>query len=58
MSAVELFTELSDALIVVMPPATGVANPSLPPALLIVATPKSVEFQVTRVVMSCVVASE
>src|SRR5687768_14189941 len=43
---------------VVMPAATGVASPSLPAAVLIVATLESLEFHVTSVVMFCIVESE
>jgi len=46
------------AVIVVVPAATGVANPSEPAALLIVATPVVDELQVTVVVRFCVVPSE
>jgi hypothetical protein len=46
------------AVIVVVPTATELANPSLPPALLIVAVSGLLELQVTAVVRSCVVLSE
>ena len=45
------------AAIVVEPVATLVASPSLPPALLTVATPAADELHVTAVVRSCVVLS-
>ena len=43
------------ALIVVLPVASAVAAPRLPPALLIVATAGAEDDQVTAVVRSCVV---
>jgi hypothetical protein len=44
--------------IVVDPPATAVASPFEPAALLIVATPALDELQVAESVISCVVLSE
>jgi hypothetical protein len=46
------------AVIVVDPAATAVTNPLEPTALLIVATVRSDELQVTAVVRSCVVSSK
>jgi hypothetical protein len=46
------------AVIVVVPTATELADPALPPALLIVAVSGLLEFQVTAVLRSCVVLSE
>ena len=51
-------TPSSVAVIVVVPMATELADPSLPAALLIVAVPGLLELQVTAVVRSCVVLSE
>ena len=48
----------SVAMIVVVPLATELADPSLPAALLIVAVPGLLELQVTAAVRSCVVLSE
>ena len=60
-AGVTVSTVLSDrllpactAVIVVVPVATLVASPLLPPALLIVAAPVADELQVTAVVRSCV----
>ena len=57
-SVVDPETPPDVAVIVVVPAATGVANPSEPAALLIVATPVVDELQVTVVVRFCVVPSE
>jgi hypothetical protein len=46
------------AVIVVVPAAADVANPLLPAALLMVATPVEEELQVTVFVRFCVVLSE
>ena len=48
----------NDAVIVDVPTATAVVSPNEPSSLLIVTTPGLIEFQVTEVVMSCVVPSE
>jgi len=46
------------AVIIVVPTATELADPLLPPALLIVAVSGLLELQVTTVVRSCVVLFE
>ena len=58
MSVVDPLIALTVAEMLVIPAATGVARPSLPAALLTVAIAVLLEFHVTWVVMSCVVASE
>ena len=57
-SVVVLVTLPDVAVIVVEPAATDVANPLLPAALLMAATPVEEELQVTVFVRFCVVLSE
>lgn len=51
-------TVVDVAAMIVVPAATAVASPSLPAALLMVATAVADEVHVTSAVMFCVVASE